>query len=204
MSSERKLLIATANSGKVIEFKEMTSDLQLEIVALDQFPTIAQVAETGSTFAENARLKAAGYAQQTGLPALADDSGLEVAALGGRPGVHSARYGGDVPFSEKIRMLLAELDQVSPEDRAARFVCSIVLATPDGAICAETEGICTGKLAQYPIGNCGFGYDPVFIPEGHDQTFGQLGSAVKARISHRSSAFSHILPVLARFFGVLT
>ena len=202
--SERKLLLATSNRGKVAELRRMVADLQLEIVGLDGFPNVREVPETGTTFSENARLKAIGYAQQTGLAVLADDSGLEVVSLDGRPGVQSARYGGDVAFSEKMRLLLTELDSTGSEDRSARFVSSIAFATPDGSIVAQAEGVCAGRLADQPLGSGGFGYDPIFIPDGYEATFGELPDAVKARISHRSGAFSQILPVLARFFGVLT
>jgi len=204
MSSERKLLLATSNPGKVAELSRMVADLRLEVVGLNAFPDVSEVPENGTTFSENAALKATGYAQQTGLPALADDSGLEVLALGGRPGVHSARYGGDVPFSEKMRMLLTELDKIGSANRSARFVSAIAFASPDGIVVGEAEGECTGRIADRPLGSGGFGYDPIFIPDRHEATFGELPDAVKARISHRSGAFSQILPILARFFGVLT
>ncbi|MBV9240408.1 MAG: RdgB/HAM1 family non-canonical purine NTP pyrophosphatase [Acidobacteria bacterium] len=202
MSPERTLLIATLNPGKVQELSEMLAAMDAEVVGLDSFPAIVEVEETGRTFAENARLKAAGYARQTGLPALADDSGLEVRALGGRPGVLSARYGGDVPFSEKIRLLLAEIAESGSQDRSARFVCSIALANADGSIVEISNGICDGRIVDHPRGTCGFGYDPVFMPDGCNETFGELSSAVKGKISHRSRAFSQIMPILGRFFGI--
>jgi len=204
MPSEKKLLIATGNVGKIVELKGLVADLRIEVVGLDSFPYVSEVPETGSTFGENARLKAIGYAEQTGLPALADDSGLEVSALQGRPGVLSARYGGNVPFTEKMQTLLSELELTGATDRSARFVSAIALSMPDGSVLAEAEGICSGRLAEQPRGGGGFGYDPLFIPEGYDETFGELPSEIKAQISHRSRAFSLILPVLARFFGVLT
>jgi len=205
MSPEPKLLIATMNPGKVAELREMLGPTGIEVVGLDVFSNIVDVQETGSTFEENARLKAIGYARQTGLVALADDSGLEVAALDGRPGVLSARYGGDdLPFPGKIRLLLNELDATASADRSARFVCSIALATREGEIIATTEGICDGHLIGEPRGNGGFGYDPIFVPDGYDRTFGELSSAIKAQISHRGKAFSQIMPILGRFLGHLT
>ena len=205
MSKKLTLLIATTNPGKIAELSEMLVPTGIEVVGLDRCPDVVEVEETGSTFSENARSKAAGYSRQTGLPALADDSGLEVAALGGRPGVLSARYGGDdLPFAEKIRLLLAEVNAAGSDDRSARFVCSIALASSDGEIIATTEGVCDGILTVEPRGKGGFGYDPIFIPDGYDLTFGELSGAIKAQISHRKRAFSQIMPVLGRFFGLLT
>lgn len=202
---DHRLLIATGNKGKIAELGEMLRTLGVEAVGLDQFPSVAEVAETGSTFAENAVLKAAGYARATGLAAIADDSGLEVAALNGRPGVLSARYGGDdVPFSRRMRLLLDEIEASRPGDRAARFVCAMAFVHPDGEIEALVEGACDGLVASAPRGTGGFGYDPIFIPAGYGKTFGELSYDVKARISHRSRAFSLIMPVLARFFGLST
>jgi XTP/dITP diphosphohydrolase len=205
MSEPRKLLIATMNAGKVAELRDMLASTDIEVVGLDVFPDVVEVEETGATFEENARLKASGYASQTGLPALADDSGLEVTALDGRPGVLSARYGGDdLPFAEKIRLLLVELDASGSEDRSARFVCSIALASADGEIVTTTSGVCNGHLASAPRGQGGFGYDPIFVPGGYELTFGELSSAVKAQISHRWKAFSQIMPILRRFFSIST
>jgi XTP/dITP diphosphohydrolase len=205
MSPESKLLIATKNPGKVLELREMLATTRIQVVGLDSFPGIGGIEETGSTFAQNAELKARGYAKQSGLAALADDSGLEVSALGGRPGVLSARYGGDeLPFSGKIRLLLSQLDATGSTDRSARFVCSMALASADGEIIAMSEGICEGRLASEPRGFGGFGYDPIFVPDGHDRTFGELPGSIKAQISHRKRAFLHIMPILGRFFGHLT
>lgn len=202
--SGKRLLIATMNPGKVAELGEMLAELGITAVGLGAFPNVRGVEESGSTFLENARLKASNYAIQTGLPSLADDSGLEVATLGGRPGVHSARYGGDVSFPERMRLLLDELKASGSTDRRARFVCSIALASADGQIVATTEGICNGRLTDEPHGNGGFGYDPVFVPDGYEMTFGELSSAIKAQISHRKRAFSQIMPFLRPFFGVST
>jgi XTP/dITP diphosphohydrolase len=201
----KKLLIATNNSGKVAELSAMIEDIPLEIVGLDSFADLIEVEETGDTFDENARLKAVGYARQTGVTALADDSGLEVAALDGRPGVLSARYGGvDIPFAEKINLLLDELAQTGNKNRRARFVCSIAITAPSGEILFTANGICNGRIAQNPRGIKGFGYDPVFIPDGHEMTFGELSGDVKHKISHRGKAFLQIMPFLRHFSGVLT
>jgi XTP/dITP diphosphohydrolase len=205
MSSPRTLLIATTNPGKVAELREMLARTGIEVVGLDAFPDAVDVDETSDTFAGNARLKAIGYAMQTGVPSLADDSGLEVAALGGRPGVLSARYGGeDLPFADKIKVVLAEVNATNSADRSARFVSSIAVASAGGKIVGTTDGICEGRLADSPRGKGGFGYDPIFVPDGYDETFGELSSAVKAQISHRARAFSQIMPILGRFFGHLT
>lgn len=196
----KRLLVATNNAGKIAELREMLSNVPLEILGLGDFDDVIEIEETGDTFDKNARLKAVGYAQQTGVMALADDSGLEVAALSGRPGVLSARYGGvDVPFSKKIDLLLRELGQASDEDRRARFVCSIAIANANGEVVFTANGICDGRIAQYPIGTQGFGYDPIFIPDGHKLTFGQLSAQEKHKISHRGRAFLQILPFLRHF-----
>ncbi len=198
-----KLLIATSNPGKVNELKGFLDGDSFELLSLTDFSTITEVEETGRTFDENARLKASGYALQTGLPALADDSGLEVEALGGRPGVLSARYGGaSTSFTEKMAELLVELSETGNSNRRARFVCSMAIADAHGEILSAAVGICDGKLASEPRGNHGFGYDPLFIPEGFDQTFGELSEAVKRKISHRSHAFMQIIPFLRHFNAV--
>jgi XTP/dITP diphosphohydrolase len=200
MVMPKKLLIATNNEGKVTELREMLVDIPLELVTLKDFSNLIEVEETGETFDENARLKAVGYARQTKLTALADDSGLEVEALGGRPGVLSARYGGDdITFSEKIDLLLDELAQTGDKKRRARFVCSIAVAAPCGEILFTAEGICAGRIAQNPLGNRGFGYDPVFIPNGYEMTFGELSDDVKREIGHRGRAFLQIMPFLRHF-----
>lgn len=198
----KRILLATNNRGKIAELLEMLSGLAAEIVGLSEFPEIVEVEETGASFAENARLKASGYAVQTGLPALADDSGLEIAALGGRPGVLSARYGGEgTTFGPKMEKLLREMDGLGLADRRSRFVSAMALADPTGKILFESQGTCTGILALKPKGLGGFGYDPLFIPDGFDQTFGQLPEAIKQKISHRADAFSQIIPFLRLFIA---
>ena len=204
-SKPATLLIATRNKGKLAEFKGLLSGVALEFVSPDDLEDVDDVAETGGTFSENARLKATGYALQTRLHSLADDSGLEVEALGGRPGVLSARYGGEATsFGEKITMLLDELQKAHDRERRARFVCSLAIADPAGEIIFTADGICDGKIAFEPRGIGGFGYDPIFIPAGYDETFGELSSAVKQEISHRASAFRQIIPFLRGFIAILT
>lgn len=172
----------------------------LKLLTLDDFPEIVEIEETGRTFEENARLKASGYAMQTGIHSLGDDSGLEVAALGDRPGVFSARYGGiEASYAQKMSLLLAEFEATGDTLRRARFVSSMAVAEPGGKILFTAEGICEGKIALKPLGSGGFGYDPLFIPEGYDATFGELPDAVKRQISHRALAFEQIIPLLRHF-----
>jgi XTP/dITP diphosphohydrolase len=197
------LLIATGNKGKVREIGEMLADAPFEIKGLEDFKNIENVAETGNIFVENAILKARGYALQAGVMALADDSGLEVAALDNRPGVFSARYGGEqAGYEDKVELLLKEMAETGSDDRRARFVCSMVLAAADGNILLTSEGICEGRIAFEPQGNQGFGYDPVFIPDGYTNTFGELENAIKQQISHRARAIKGIIAFLLDFKGI--
>lgn len=201
--SKTTIVIATGNGGKAREIREMLRSVPVPLRDLTDFPHIAEVPETGSTFVENARLKALGYAAATGLRSLADDSGLEVAALDGRPGVLSARYGGDgLGFAEKIELLLGEMAESGGGDRGARFVCSMVLADENGNVLTEAEGECRGTIAPLPRGSGGFGYDPIFIPEGYERTFAELPDAVKGEISHRARAAEKIMRYLLDFTGV--
>ena len=201
-----RLLLGTANRGKVAELAEMLGGMAFELVPLDAAGPFEDVEETGETFAENARLKAAAYARQSGLPTLADDSRFEVEALGWRPGVLSARYGGDAAptFPQKIALLLNEMAQSGSRSRVARFKCTVALADPDGSIFAETEGIVSGSVAEFPRGNGGFGYDPIFVPEGFSKTFAEMSSAEKGALSHRGRAILQIIPYLRTFLGNLT
>lgn len=198
----KKLLVATNNLDKLAELRSLLAELPIELIGLNDFENVSEVEETGITFIDNAKLKAIGYAQQTGLFAIADDSGLEVDALNGRPGVLSARYGGNVAFDKKMQLLLGEMGHSTNDSRAARFVCAIAIASPDGNILHTTEGICPGNIAASPRGNGGFGYDPLFIPEGFEETFGELSTAVKQKISHRARAFEQIMPFLRDFIAV--
>lgn len=184
-----ELLIATRNPGKIRELESLLVNLPLRLRSLSEFPMIPDVDETGATFTENATLKATSYARQTRLWALADDSGLEVDALNGAPGVFSARYGGaDATDAERVKLLLDELSKTNDTQRRARFVCVIVIADPDGQVASVAQGLCEGQLDYAPRGTGGFGYDPIFIPDGYGQTFGELPDVVKQSISHRARA----------------
>jgi XTP/dITP diphosphohydrolase len=189
LKSQPSLLIATGNEGKVQEFRHLLTELPFVLLGLGDFPAIQSVAETGSTFIENASLKASGYARQSQALTLADDSGLEVDALGGAPGVMSARFAGDTASDgARIERLLTELSRVEGAERSARFVCAIVIADRTGAILSISTGICEGHIAVGPRGKGGFGYDPVFIPAAHRLTFGELKPDIKNQISHRARA----------------
>jgi XTP/dITP diphosphohydrolase len=199
------MLLATNNKGKVAEMRSLLGDLDIGVIGLDDLEHFEEVPETGETFRENAILKAVGYANQSGRIALADDSGLEIKVLGGRPGVYSARYGGDhLGFAEKMQLVLSEMAATGDSNREARFTCSVAIATPDGEVVFETDGFCTGHIAFEPRGSGGFGYDPLFIPEGHELTFGELDSTIKHKISHRAAAFRQIIPFLRHFNVVST
>ena len=191
MKPRRTLLIATGNKGKLGELRELLGDIPFRLMDLGDFPSIHFVHETCETFVENASLKATGYARQAKLLTLADDSGLEVDALGGAPGVLSARYAGNGASDQKrTRKLLAELSNVPSEQRSARFVCSVAIADEEGALSHVSSGVCEGRIAFAPEGVAGFGYDPVFIPCGFDQTFAELQPEIKNKISHRARALS--------------
>ncbi len=199
----QELLIATHNKGKVAELSGLLAGLPVGLRYLSEFPEIEEVEETGVTFAENARLKAAEYARQSGLLAIADDSGLEIEALDNRPGVYSARYGGHgTGFDEKVALVLSELGETGDVERRARFVCAAAVADKNGEILFESESVCPGRIAKEPRGNGGFGYDPIFIPDGFDHTFGELSEAIKQKISHRAAAFREIIPFLRDFIAI--
>jgi XTP/dITP diphosphohydrolase len=195
--SKTQLLLATSNQGKLREAREILGDLPFDLLALSDCESIQPVAETGATFIENASLKAIGYASQTHLLTLSDDSGLEIEALNGAPGVRSARYLGEGnSYSVRNQSLLAELQ--SHEKRAARFVCSIAIAASDGDLLSISTGVCDGRIATEPHGTEGFGYDPIFIPTGFENTFGELPAQIKNRISHRGRALAEAREFLSR------
>lgn len=202
-SAKLSLLIATNNTGKLNEFAGLLTGLPIHLLSLAEFENIGEIEETGVTFEENAALKACGYALRAGMWALADDSGLEVEALGGRPGVYSARYAGRTSgYEQKIAALLNELNETGDADRRARFVSVIAIADEQGDIKFLAEGICEGTIASAPLGENGFGYDPIFIPDGFGQTFGELSAGVKDQISHRARATAKIIRYLRDFTGV--
>jgi XTP/dITP diphosphohydrolase len=183
------LLVATRNPGKLQELRQLLIDLPFDLYELERFPGVEGVPETGESFIENASLKAVGYATQTRLPTLADDSGLEVDALGGGPGVFSARYAGEHASDvERTTKLLAELSSVASSKRTARFVSAIVIASGGGQILNVSVGTCDGHIGFAPRGSGGFGYDPIFIPIGYERTFAELKLDVKNQISHRARA----------------
>ncbi len=192
----KKLLIATHNRGKLSEYQEILEDLDVELVTLDDVGISHDVEETGTTFEENARLKAEQYATQSGLVTIADDSGLEVDALGGEPGVYSKRYAGEGKTdAERNEYLLDKLREVPRERRNARFRCVIAMAKPDGTI-RFAEGVCEGEVAYEPRGTSGFGYDPVFIAAGGERHLAEFSSTEKNRISHRGRAAERARPML--------
>ena len=191
------LVIATRNQGKLLELRDLISRLPFVLLDLNSFPSVQTVAETGTTFVENASLKAAGYAVQMREMTLADDSGLEVDALSGSPGVRSARYAGDqASDAQRVQKLLSELSSVKSPGRMARFISIIAIADRDGVILNLSKGVCEGRIAQAPRGSNGFGYDPVFIPRGFDETFAELRPSVKNRISHRGQALESAIEFL--------
>lgn len=197
MNERKKLLVATHNKGKLAEYAEMLADLPVDWLTLDDVGISHDVDETGATFAENAVLKAQVYAAQSGMMTLADDSGLEVDALGGEPGVRTARYGGPgLTPAERYMLLLHNLGDAAADERTARFHCVIALAAPDGRLLGQAEGVCEGLIAAGPIGEGGFGYDPVFYLPDYGKTMAQIPSAEKHRISHRGRALVAISPLL--------
>ena len=191
-----RLLVATHNQGKLREYKELLHDLPVELVYLDDVGITQQVEETGSTFLENALQKALNYARISGLVTLADDSGLEVDALGGAPGVYSSRYAGpNASDRDRIEKLLRDLQGVPRERRTARFRCVIAVATPEGEACTA-QGTVEGLIVDTPRGEHGFGYDPVFYLPDRGRTMAELPPEEKNRISHRARAAQAIKPLL--------
>jgi XTP/dITP diphosphohydrolase len=196
-----RLLIATHNRGKLVEYQEMLADLPLELVTLDDVGIFDDVEETGATFAENARAKALEYARRAGVLTLADDSGLEVDALGGEPGVRSRRYAGENKSDpERIAFLLDKLRGVPRDQRTARFRCAIALATPRGEL-YECAGTCEGLIEFAPRGTHGFGYDPVFLFPERGLTMAELSSEEKNRVSHRARATRQARKILQEFIA---
>ena len=186
------IVVATHNQGKLREFQSLLLPLNSDILGLADVSIVEEFEETGQTFAENARLKAIFYSGLVPFPVLADDSGLEVAALGGRPGVHSARYAGaGASDSARVQKLLEELAR-NGGAREARFVCRLALAQ-EGTLLYKSEGQCTGIICTEPHGSNGFGYDPVFYIPTLGKTLAELSEAEKNRLSHRARAVSALL-----------
>jgi XTP/dITP diphosphohydrolase len=191
-----RLLFATTSAGKLRELRALVAGLPVTVLSLADLPPVPEPVEDGATFAENARKKALGYARATGVLTLADDSGLCVDALDGRPGVLSARY---APGSDRDRYLklLGELAPVEAARRTAAFRCALCLASPGGVL-AEEEGACPGRIRPQPVGEGGFGYDPVFEVEGLGRSMAELSLEDKQRVSHRGRAFTRMRPHLER------
>ena len=184
----KQVIAATNNAGKLREFQAILAPLGFTVVSMKEAGVAADPDETGTTFAENAKIKAQAVAELAGLPALADDSGLCVDALGGAPGIYTARFGGDIPQTEKNALLLRTLAETGSADRSARFVSAICLAYPDGS-CVEAEGTCEGSILLEAAGTNGFGYDPIFADQWC-RSFGELPAEEKNRISHRAAALA--------------
>lgn len=198
-----KLILATTNAGKITEFRFLLGQWErwqgVELLTPGDWPTpLPGVEETGTTFAENARLKAAALSAATGLPALADDSGLCVDALGGEPGLHSARWAGETATdADRNDLLLTRLSGVSAEKRTARYVCVVSLAWPDGKS-MEAEGTSEGRISNRPQGVNGFGYDPLFFVAEFERTVAELTAGEKSQISHRARALAALNARLAQ------
>ena len=196
----KEVVIATRNEGKLREIKDILAPRSLKILSLKDFPGIPEIIEDGSTFAENAAKKAREVARQTDRLAIADDSGLVVDALQGRPGVFSSRYGGEKATDEqKFQKLLAEMSEIPEGKRQAAFVCTIAVATPQGEV-ELLEGRCRGQIAFAPRGKHGFGYDPIFFLPELGKTMAELDPEVKNRISHRARALEKLKELLPKIF----
>lgn len=189
-----KLVVASHNAGKIAEIKTLLAPLKIEVQSAAEL-RLGDVEETGTTFEENAKIKANALSLMCGLPCLADDSGLCVDALDGRPGVYSARYAPDRNFKEGMKMLLDEMEKSGSDNRKAHFSCCLALACPNQKT-KVFEGRVDGSISKKPKGNNGFGYDPIFIPEGFEQTFAELGDDVKNKISHRRRALEKFIQEL--------
>jgi len=196
-----RIVIASHNAGKIAEISGILSGSGIELAGLDDFPAYPEPEETGATFLENAMIKARAAHEATGLPALADDSGIEVDALGGEPGIRSARYGGEgLSDAERYKKLLEELEGKSGEERSARFKCVMVLypAPKSDGDALVSEGILEGRIADEPEGENGFGYDPVFYVPGAGKTAAEMDRSEKNSISHRYRALVEMKAMLER------
>jgi XTP/dITP diphosphohydrolase len=198
-----KVVLATRNAGKLLELHRIldAAGLDVELVGMDAFPDVPDVAETGATFVDNALLKARAVYEATGLLAVADDSGLAVEALNGMPGVLSARWSGRHGDDKaNLDLVLAQLTDVPDERRGAAFICAAAAVGPGGAE-AVAEGLMEGVLIREPRGSNGFGYDPIFVPYGSEATTAQMSAADKDAISHRGKAFRAMAPLLAHLLA---
>jgi XTP/dITP diphosphohydrolase len=196
MPNHPKILLATTNAGKLHEITDLLADLPAHLVTPKELGLSVEVGETGTTYLENAKLKALAFASASGLVSIGDDSGLEVDALDGAPGVYTARYAGPgATDSDRYHLLLRNLDGVPAERRTARFRCVVGVATPDGH-CEAAEGVCEGRIAAQPVGENGFGYDPVFHVDTYGRTMAELPDSIKNTISHRARAFQAAQPLI--------
>ena len=199
MSRRKTLVIATHNTHKQSEMNSILTGLGVTIIGLDQFPEIKDIEETGTTLIENALIKARTVQAITGLPSLADDTGLEVDALNGAPGVYSARYAGEnATFEENVTKMLAALKGIPDEKRTARFRTVLAFVDSNSELCEN--GVIEGKITKKTYGIDGFGYDPIFQPEKYDTTFAGMGSEEKNRISHRARALEKMKKTLKTYF----
>jgi XTP/dITP diphosphohydrolase len=190
-----RVVIASHNEGKVRELAELFAPFGVECISAKSL-NLEEPEETGATFAENASLKAIAAAKASGMLALSDDSGLEVAALGGAPGIHAARWGGpNKDFGLAMERVQRELEASGATDRRANFICALALASPDGAA-QVVEGKVFGTLVWPPRGTKGFGYDPIFVPDGYNETFGEMEREFKNRLSHRLRAFEQLIATI--------
>ena len=198
----QRVLIATQNMGKVREFRRLLDGCRAEFVGLEQLTPCDAPAETGAIFLENADIKARGYAQHFGMIALADDSGLVVDALDGAPGIHSARFGGaGLSDDERTRLLLDKIADVTEPLRTARFVCVVALFDPHTDSLMHSTGCVEGTITREPRGTNGFGYDPVFVPNGDSRTTAEMSSDEKDQLSHRGRAVRSIAPRLMQLLN---
>jgi len=196
-----KILIATKNQGKVAEIKDLVKDIPITFLSLSDFPNIPDVIEDGVTFEENALKKARTIAAKTGLPSLADDSGLCIDALGGQPGVFSSRYAGEQTSDlEKCKHILEEMSEIPDNSRSARFVCVLAFVFPHGEE-HIFEGVCEGRITRELRGSLGFGYDPIFYYEEAQMTFAEMSSESKNKVSHRGQALRKFAEYLRQNFG---
>ena len=193
----KKIVVASRNTGKIREIRSVLEPLGFEVLSSEDFPEIGEIEETGETFTENAMIKAQYVGEKTGLPALADDSGLEVDYLNGRPGIFSARYSGEnASDEENNQKLLEELSGVPYAERTARYVCALAIFRPDSRTFVNVEGICEGIILEDYRGNGGFGYDPLFLYPDIEKTFAEIPLEIKNKLSHRGKALDALKKVL--------
>lgn len=200
MSSKPRIVLATTNRHKIDEFRALLADVPCELIGPADLDLVVEVEETGTTFHENAVLKAIAYAEAANLPALADDSGLEIDALGGEPGVYSARWAGeDTPYEDRFRILFERLTSIADERRTARYHCVIAVAQPaPHGLYTMVDGTLEGRISREACGSGGFGYDPIFYVPEKGRTVGEMTPAEKHAISHRGRAAAAVREPLKR------